>query len=211
MTNGKIDLLVNAVSRKVHRAFVMDRRDRILAWHIQSLLPEAGTVLDVGCGTGKLSRLVQEIKPGIMIQGIDILERQESHIPVDIYDGKKIPFANESFDFVMFIDVLHHTVDPFSLIHEANRVSSKFLVIKDHLSDGWLGCKILTLMDWVGNRHEGVSLPYNYYSSNQWLDVWRRIGAYPDKSIVRLNLYPFPFNTLFERSLHFIVRVPKSN
>ena len=65
-----------------------------------------------------------------------------------------------SFDVVMFVDVLHHTDDPLLLLQEAQRVG-KIILVKDHFRKGFLAGPTLRFMDWVGNAHHGVVLPYN--------------------------------------------------
>jgi hypothetical protein len=47
----------------------------------------------------------------IDIQGIDVLVRPNTLIPVTPFEGDHLPFANGSFDCVLFVDVLHHTAD----------------------------------------------------------------------------------------------------
>jgi SAM-dependent methyltransferase len=195
---------------KLHGKLTVNRRLKMLSSHIQSLLPEKGTVLDIGCGSGGLSRIIQDNRPELRFHGVDVLKRQECYIPIELYDGKVIPFEAESFDYVMFIDVLHHTDDPFGLIKEGMRVSRNAIIIKDHLSDNRIARKKLALMDWIGNKYEGVRLPYNYYSSNEWLEIWKRIGTHPVEYITNLNLYPYPLNLVFEANLHFIALIPKS-
>ena len=59
-------------------------------------------------------------------------------------------------------------------------------------------------MDWVGNAPHGVVLPYNYWTKSQWDVVFEDLNLCVDSWEPRLNLYPFPANLLFDRSLHFI-------
>jgi len=110
------------------------------------------------------------------ISGIDVLVRDVAEIPVTRYDGRTIPFGDDSFDTVLLIDVLHHTGDAAALLAEAARVARGCVIVKDHLCesrmDGWL----LSFMDWVGNRPHGVSLEYNYLSAADWDDCIASAG-----------------------------------
>ena len=45
----------------------------------------------------------------LQFTGIDTLVRDDSHIPVESFDGVKIPRHDNSTDYVLFSDVLHHT------------------------------------------------------------------------------------------------------
>lgn len=193
---------------RVHNVLVLNRRLRVLAGHIQSLMPEHGTALDVGCGNGVISELIMAEKPNLKIDGIDVLARPSCTIPMQVYDGERFPYPDNSHDVVFFTDVLHHTPDPKLLVREAARVASKAIVIKDHLSDSRFARRILAFMDWVGNRPHGVVLPYNYLSSAQWDEAWAEIGSKPDAWLTDLKLYPAIVRPLFEHGLHFICRIP---
>ena len=201
---------MNLLSR-VHSAGVLERRLRVLAAHIGSMLPDSGSVLDVGCGNGTISRLVMDASPGLRITGIDVMSRPACDIPFEVYDGERFPQPDGSVDFVLFTDVLHHVDDPLVLLSEARRVAKKAIIIKDHLCDSGLARRILSIMDWVGNRPHGVVLPYNYLSSSQWQDAWRRLDTVPDVYITDLGLYPRLLQPIFEKGLHFVGRLPIKN
>ena len=96
----------------VHGKMVFDRRIRRLAEAIAERLPRDARVLDVGCGSGDLAALVMQLRPDVTIEGIDVLVRPETAIPVHSYDGDHIPFDDDTFDAAIVIDVLHHTDDP---------------------------------------------------------------------------------------------------
>ena len=62
------------------------------------------------------------------------------------------------------MDVLHHADDAAKVMAEAGRVARKHIIIKDHLTDGFLNEPVLKFMDYVGNKRHGVALPYYYMS-----------------------------------------------
>lgn len=190
--------------RSVHQGLVFGRRVRRLADHIAGLLPDTGRVLDVGCGDGSIAAEIMERRPGIAISGIDVLVRGHTHIPVVPFDGTVIPYDAGSFDAVMFVDVLHHTEHPEALLREAQRVSRGPIVVKDHTRDGPLAGGTLRFMDWVGNAHHGVALPYNYWSRKQWDQAFDDLGLAVRSWDGRPGLYPWPASLVFDRSLHFV-------
>lgn len=199
--------MMNLLS-SVHGKGVLERRSRVLASHIASLLPDSGTVLDVGCGNGTISRLIMDRHPELQFTGIDVMARPSCDIPFKVYDGKHFPLADNSINYVLFTDVLHHVDYPMVLLNEACRVANKAIIIKDHLCDSSFARQILSFMDWVGNRPHGVVLPYNYFSSVQWQQTWQTLGTMPDVFITELGLYPMLLRPLFENGLHFICRIP---
>jgi len=193
---------------RIHHYSILGRRMRVLSAHLMRLLPDQGVVLDVGCGNGIISSQIMAANPLLSIQGIDVLARPECAIPFKRYDGLSFPYQDNSFDIVMFVDVLHHTDDPLQMLKEAKRVARRSIVMKDHLCDTALASKVLSFMDWVGNRSHGVDLPYNYWSTDQWTQAWKELECFPDIYDTRLELYPWFARFLFERGLHFIARIP---
>ena len=194
----------------LHDKLVLNRRVEVLANWFAKLLPPGVRVLDVGCGDGLISALLQRQRPDITVQGIDVLPRAQSHIPVEIFDGSKFPFASASFDVVLFSDVLHHTVDPTILLEEAHRTTRQHVLIKDHYREGLAANARLRFMDWVGNRRFGVALPYNYWTRKQWRDAWQRLGLQPEQLVTDLGLYPKPADWIFGAQLHFITRLRRT-
>ena len=200
-----------SVLDKVHGKYVFGRRVQVLARELADQIPQGARVLDVGCGDGTIAYLLLQARPDIQIEGIDVLVRPETKVPVKEFDGKHIPHPDKSFDVVMFVDVLHHTDDPASVLAECARVSRRGVIVKDHLREGLFSRPVLQLMDWVGNRGHGVRLPYNYLSKAEWDGIFSRLAIEPQKWTGHLGLYPFPFSAIFDRRLHFIARlVPKS-
>jgi len=171
------------------------------------LIPEQASVLDVGTGDGLLAKLLSERRPDLSIEGVDVLPRTESHIPVRVFDGEHLPFADKSFDVVLFVDVLHHTNDPMVLLREAVRTARRALVIKDHSLHGFAAGLTLRAMDMVGNARHGVSLPYNYWSPAQWEEAAQSLKLRTDKKITDLKLYPGLVDWIFGRSLHFVAQM----
>lgn len=161
-------------------------------------------MLDVGCGDGTISALLQRKRPDILVQGIDVLQRARTYIPVEIFDGSAFPFPDSSFDVVLFSDVLHHTVDATILLREARRTAKQHLLIKDHFREGLAAKARLRFMDWVGNARFGVALPYNYWTRGQWNTAWQQIGLQPEQIVTDLGLYPKPADWVFGAQLHFI-------
>ena len=192
---------------RAHGKLVHSRRIRRLCHELSVLIPKDAEVLDVGCGDGKLAALIREIRPDVKMQGIDVLVRKQTEIPVKEFDGTRIPFPDKSIDVIMFVDVLHHTDDPRVLLEEASRVARSFVVIKDHTDDGFLSNATLRFMDWVGNKPHGVVLPYNYWRERQWRQAFNDLKLEILAWKSDLGLYPFAADLLFGRGLHMIAKL----
>jgi SAM-dependent methyltransferase len=182
---------------------VFGRRVRRLAAVIAERLPHGARVLDVGCGSGDLAVLVMDLRRDVRIEGIDVLVRRGTAIPVTAFDGEHIPFPDNSFDAAIVVDVLHHTDNPALVLAEIARVAP-VVIVKDHLRDGIAANLTLRFMDWVGNAAHGVRLPYNYLSGREWTRMWQALELETTRFGTRLALYPRPFSWLFDRGLHFV-------
>lgn len=174
------------------------------------LLPQAARVLDIGCGDGTIAALLTEQRADLTIEGVEYAPRPTCRIPCRAFDGVRLPFADASFDACLFVDVLHHTPDVTLLLREATRVARSAVVLKDHLSEGFLDHAVLRVMDWVGNRPHGVVLPYNYQSKRQWERHFAVCGLQAARFTTDVPLYPFPFSLIFGRQLHFVAQLKRS-
>ena len=191
----------------LHEQGIHPRRVRVLADHLASLMPAGARVLDVGCGDGQLAHRLAQVRPDLSLSGLDVMVRPNAAIEVTPFDGSTIPLPDHFVDVVMFVDVLHHTHHPLVLLREAARVARQAVVLKDHLDEGFLSTPTLRLMDWVGNARHGVSLPYSYWSRDEWNSAFMATGLAIDAWRERLSLYPSPASLVFDRSLHFIARL----
>lgn len=192
-----------------HSSQVLSRRVNVLARHLAAVAPLGIAILDVGCGDGQVAKLLRDRRPDLEISGVDVLAREQTAIPVSLFDGHTLPLAAATKEAVMFVDVLHHTDDPLTLLREAVRVSRRWIIIKDHTRTGWAAGATLRFMDWVGNARYGVALPYNYWTATQWQAAWAELNLQPVRSVTALELYPWWANWIFGRQLHFVTLLEK--
>lgn len=203
--------LAKSALNRVHDSVIFGRRVSVLSSALAQAIPAgAASVLDLGCGDGQVGLGLMRLRPDLSVTGVDVLRRPVTHIPVALYDGVTLPFADGSHDYVCIVDVLHHTDDPAAVLAEAARVARHGVVVKDHLREGLLAGPTLRLMDWVGNRGHGVRLPYNYLDSAQWDAAIARAGLVREGVIEHLGLYAPPLSWWFERRLHFVALLGKA-
>lgn len=87
-------------------------------------------LLDVGCGTGEMLRLLSEHNPQMKLTGIDISERMLEKAGFKVgekarlipCDAEKMPFDDNSFDTVMCNDSFHHYPAPLNVLREFYRI-----------------------------------------------------------------------------------------
>ena len=88
---------------------------------VRRLLPERGRILDLGCGTGRLSARLHEW--GYSVVALDTaaemlhITRARTEVPVVLADGFQLPFGAETFDAVVALRVAFHyrQLDPLLL------------------------------------------------------------------------------------------------
>lgn len=91
-------------------------------------------ILDLGCGRGDF--LLECSKRGLDVIGLDVNPKyikiceeklKENNFKVNIVDGRgeKIPFPDETFDFINCSEVLEHTDSPLKVLEECYRVLKK--------------------------------------------------------------------------------------
>lgn len=86
-------------------------------------LPKNCKILDVGAGNGIQARYLENL--GYNVSAIDLYSSQykpERVFPVIDYDGKKIPFPDNSFDVILSSSVLEHIKELDSFSIEMSRV-----------------------------------------------------------------------------------------
>ncbi len=198
---------MRSLVERIHGGSVHPRRIRCLADALTPLISSGSRVLDVGCGDGMLAGAIAERRDDISIRGADVLVREGGGILVDPLDGDRLPYAQDAFDTVMLVDVIHHAEDPLMLLAEATRVSSDVIIIKDHLLEGIFASATLRFMDWVGNARHGVNLPYSYWTGAQWDAALDELKLTPMAWQSELGLYPVWARPLVERDLHFIAKL----
>jgi SAM-dependent methyltransferase len=84
----------------------------------KEMLHKHAAVLDMGCGTGRWSRyiadragVVEAIDPGQSVFAASRLLADKNNVRITQASSDSIPFADETFDLVVCLGVLHHIPD----------------------------------------------------------------------------------------------------
>ena len=102
-------------------------------------------VLDIGCGKGFLLYDITQSVPGIHVAGIDISEyairnsKQEVRPFLEVANARQLPFADDTFDFVLSITTLHNLpcYDLAAALREMQRVGRrhKYLCVESYRNE----------------------------------------------------------------------------
>ncbi len=136
----------------------------------------ARSILDVGAGTGRALSFLQAQLPGdTRLAGVEpvpelIAEARKKGLAADLIregDGRRLPFRDQEFDFVIETGMLHHTPEPGQVVKEMLRVArlAAFFSDSNRFGQGRLPVKLLKLalcktrlwpaFEWVRTRGRG--------------------------------------------------------
>lgn len=102
-------------------------------------------ILDIGCAKGFLLHDFRELLPGLRVAGIDVSAYALAHAMEDVRpflqraNATALPFADQSFDLVIAINVVHNLPEPLCrcAIREMERVGRlhKYLQVDSFRND----------------------------------------------------------------------------
>lgn len=148
----------------------LDRANQIVP-KVAPFIKKDEQILDIGCGTGVISRIIEEKKGGVVTRvDIDYNEMCDQY-PVIIYDGNNLPFIKNQFSTSLLIAVLHHSQNSSRVLDEAIRVTSgKIIVIEDVFTD--LPSRIITfigdcLINWE------IHSPFYNHTTKDWIKIFK--------------------------------------
>ena len=117
---------------------VMEWRARQLLEQVRSWLPNEGSVLDLGSGTGHLSALLER-ELGLEVVTADV---SDMHVvgrpPVLIADGV-LPFEERTFSAALLFFMLAYPDDPVRVLAEVARVTRGPIIVVQTIYSGRLG------------------------------------------------------------------------
>jgi SAM-dependent methyltransferase len=117
---------------------VMERRARQLLKHVGAWLPNTGSVLDLGSGTGHFSALLER-EMGLDVVPADVTDMHVvGRPPVLIADGA-LPFEEERFSAALLICMLAYPSDPVGVLKEAARVTRGPIIVVQTVYSGRVG------------------------------------------------------------------------
>ena len=157
------------------RRRVYGHRARWTARRLMRFIKPTDRVLDVGAGDCRLAvRLQKEI--GCEVVPVDVEDFNETELPLTLFDGKRLPFPDDSFDVVLLIFVLHHAEDVLPVLEEARRVSRKAVVVFEDVSSSFWDRKMFRVFHrWLA-WSEKISYPFREWRPSQWTQLAVSLG-----------------------------------
>jgi ubiquinone/menaquinone biosynthesis C-methylase UbiE len=127
----------------VLQRLVFDRVHELVLAEIAPRRPQ--TVLDVGCGTGRLLERISKRLPGVELAGVDastdmieVAQRKDLGARFEVAKAERLPFEVGVFDAAVTTISMHHWTDPPAGLSEVGRVLKPggTLVIADFFKGG---------------------------------------------------------------------------
>ena len=176
------------------------RTDPRIARQIWAALGDAGSVLNVGAGTGSYEppdRDVLAVEPSAVMRS----QRPPNAAPCLAATAECLPFVDQSFDAAMAVATVHHWQDPITGLREMRRVArrvvvftfdfsalSRFWMTRDYLPElaGLLADhpSLTEQTRAIGARTEPVLVPWDC-ADGFFEAYWRRPEAYLDENVRR--------------------------
>lgn len=135
-----------------------------------------GKLLDVGCWNGIVASQLQ----GVQATGIDVVDPPSPVIPVTRFDGKTIPFPDQSFDTVLCSFVLHHADHPNELFAELVRVGRRLVIVEDSIERPWNRLSVIKLHDIMVKTDNMPYHPGGFRKIEQWRSLF---SGYPIREV----------------------------
>jgi len=172
---------------------------------VRSMLPDGGTVLDVGTGGADIPALLlsdarrrgvrldvtaTDARPEVLAAArlVDPALATMPGLVLAIADGRALPWPDGSFDVAHASLVIHHLEpgDAIVLLGELHRVARSGIVVNDldRAWTSWLGAWLLarTLARSPYTRHDAPMSVRRAYTRDEMADLIREAGATPTVS-----------------------------
>lgn len=165
-----------------------------IIYMLEQFLPShdfKGKVLEIGAGACWASSLLKlkyptveiiatDISPTILQKGKEVCDLLNSNINWYIAtDCEKLPFDNETFDFVFGSASIHHFLNPQNAISEIGRVLKKggsYLGVAEPMGNRLIRRVWKSSLSPFGNTEKEYGIKENIYSYKEWTKMFNISG-----------------------------------
>ena len=129
-------------------------------------------VLDVGAGSGYIAEILSKKAKVILL---DVKDYNQTSLPLRLYDGKKFPFKDNSFDTALILTVLHYASEKEKFLKEVKRISNKIIIIDDVYKTRF-GKFIVNFNDAIISNTVGVFAKFNYNTDAELKRIFQNLN-----------------------------------
>lgn len=159
--------------KKIKELFSRRRAKRI-ACFIYPLLSKGDVVLDFGCGNLLIAEFIQENLDAKII-GIDVIDINLTSLPLEIYDGKRLPFEDKYFDITYSAFAFHHTNVIDLLLSECIRVTKRRIIILEDVYENNFELLITKALDYSNKLFSlEIDIALNFKTELEWMLLFNK-------------------------------------
>ena len=152
-------------------------------------------LLEVGSGPGSV--LVEFRNAGFQVEALDVTDTSYSKsLAPTLYDGRRMPYPDDTFDTALLLTVLHHTPEPDDILRETARVARRVIILEDVYEGVWQR-KYTKVADSITNL-EFFGHPHSNRSDPEWRDSFTRLGL----NLLHGEVHPFAL--AFQQALYVV-------
>jgi ubiquinone/menaquinone biosynthesis C-methylase UbiE len=126
--------------------------------------------LEIGAGNGLVAHMLQR-QSGASFTLLDVVDYNRTTLELHLYDGRSLPFPDNSFDLTLLIFVLHHNPDPRPVLREALRVARDGVLLVENDVQGILRKPLTQFVDSGEFVRRGVPRCYFTKSGSEWMTL----------------------------------------
>ena len=163
----------------------MSVRSRMVFSQIKPLI-EGSTIIDIGAGDGKVGSLVStRMGKDVTLVEVQDYKLPEVTLPMNLFDGKKLPYKDGQFDSSMMLMVLHHADQPLKLLEEAIRVTNGKIFVMESVYFNREHRQLGMVLEWMFNRvfDDDTHWPCNFQTPSGWMDTFANYNLKMEKSV----------------------------
>lgn len=144
---------------------------------VRPQLNNGDRIVDIGAGSCHVAQTLHE-KYGFDITAIDVVDHNITNMPLKLYDGERLPYADGAFDVALLLFVLHHAPDAAGLLAEAARVAKKVIILEDTPANG-VETRVWRKLDYLENhaQHADVHVAHEAKSAAGWQTFFEAHGC----------------------------------
>ena len=158
-------------------------------------------LLEVGSGPGSV--LCEFREAGFQIDAVDVTDTSFSaSLRPTLYNGRDMPYANNTYDTALLLTVLHHTSEPDEILLETARVARRIIVLEDVYDGPWQR-KYTKVADSITNL-EFFGHPHSNRSDAEWRESFTRLNL----NVLHAEVHPFA--AFFKQALYVVEKNPST-
>lgn len=195
--------------------FLEDRSNPLAA--IVELVPDGAKVLDVGAGNGFLGWLFREIKPSVIIDGVEpseaggALAQSYYRTFYKRYVQDILDEITEVYDYIILADVIEHVVDPMIfMLQLTQRLTVKTRIVMSVPNVAHYSARLELLNGSFRYRDSGLleKTHLRFFVSDSLEELVSRLGWSIERFYYLQRLMPFPsVNKLYFPGIITMLRI----